>query len=68
MVVETIFTDGSSQAATYNHSSEAEAMQHAWHVGRLTGKEVATVHRLRSLKAARAIAAMRSGAPEYAKS
>lgn len=56
MVIETIYTDGSSSVARYEHSTEMEAMQHSWQIGKVTGKEIATVHRLFSLQAAQAIA------------
>ncbi len=64
VIVETIFTDGTSYASKYEHSTEAEALQHAWAVGR-GHKEVATVHRLYSLQAARAVANTHAGVNVY---
>ena len=44
VIIETIFGDGSSYAARYHFSTEAEALFHAWQVARLTGKAIKTVH------------------------
>jgi ribonuclease BN (tRNA processing enzyme) len=44
MIIETIFEDGTSYAQTYRHSTENEALQHAWQIALMRGKRIKLIH------------------------